>query len=36
MLELPAPTEDGTVDELRQFVNVSGDDSWRLLEAWLI
>jgi hypothetical protein len=36
MLALPAPKRGGTVDELRRFVNVADDDSWRLLVAWLV
>lgn len=36
MLALPVPKRGGTVDELKQFVNVSDDDSWRLLVAWLV
>ncbi len=36
MLALPVPKRGGTVDELKQFVNVSDDDSWRLVVAWLV
>jgi len=36
MLALPVPKRGDTVDELKQFVNVSDDDSWRLLVAWLL
>jgi hypothetical protein len=36
MLALPVPKRGGTVDELKQFVNVSDYDSWRLLVAWLV
>ena len=36
MLALPVPKPGGTVAELRRFVNVSDDSSWRLLVAWLV
>lgn len=36
MLPLPVPKRGGTVDKLRPFVNVSDDDDWRLVEAWLM
>jgi hypothetical protein len=35
MLPLPVPEPDGTLDELRQFINVD-DDTWVLVVAWLI
>lgn len=35
MLTLPAPVPDGSVDELRPFLNVD-DDTWRLVVAWLV
>ena len=36
MFPLPYPVSGGSIDELRQFVNISDDDSWRLLVAWLV
>jgi hypothetical protein len=33
---LPLPVEGGDVDELRTFVNVAGDNAWRLLIAWIL
>jgi hypothetical protein len=36
MLPLPAPVSGGTMEELRQFVNVRSEDTWRLLVAWLV
>lgn len=37
MLPLPAPTSGGTLEDLRQFVNLDGDDhAWRLLVGWLV
>ena len=36
MRPLPVPARGGTVDELRRFVNVSSDSSWRLIVAWLV
>jgi hypothetical protein len=33
---LPAPVRGGSLDELRPFVNLAGDDDWRLLAAWLV
>lgn len=36
MLPLPRPQAGGSIDELRRFVNVEDDASWRLLVAWLI
>lgn len=35
MLPLPEPVHGGSLDDLRAFVNVLGDDDWALLEAWL-
>jgi hypothetical protein len=34
--ELPAPESGGTVDELRELVNVPNDDDWILLLSWLV
>ena len=36
MLALPTPAPGGTVDELREFVNVRDEDDWTLLLAWLL
>ncbi len=36
MLPLPAPTPRGSLDDLRAFANVGGEDDWRLLIAWLL
>jgi hypothetical protein len=36
MLPLPTPTRDGLAKELRRFVNVPDEASWRLLLAWLV
>lgn len=36
MRALPTPAPDGDLSELRGFVNVAGDDDWRLLVAWLL
>jgi hypothetical protein len=36
MLPLPVPARSGLVEELRRFVNISDEASWRLLVAWLI
>lgn len=36
MAPLPTPVKGGSVDELRAFVNVPDEDSWRLLVAWLV
>lgn len=35
-LALPVPKSGGSIDELRPFVNVAGEDDWRLLVAWLV
>jgi len=36
MLPLPMPERGGSVDELRPFLNVSTDEDWLLIVAWLI
>ncbi|MDP9480361.1 MAG: DNA primase, partial [Actinomycetota bacterium] len=36
MLSLPRPVRGGSVNALRRFVNVGGDDDWMLLVAWLV
>lgn len=36
MLPLPHPEPGGSIEELRRFVNVPDEASWRLLVAWLI
>jgi hypothetical protein len=34
--ELPQPVSGGRLDDLRRFLNVSSDDDWRLIIAWLL
>ncbi len=37
MLALPEPRPDGTIEELRPFVNLDGDkDNWLLVVGWLV
>jgi hypothetical protein len=36
MRPLPYPIDDGTLDELRPFLNIDSDDDWRLGVAWLL
>jgi hypothetical protein len=36
MLALPTPTHGGSLDELRELVNVPSDDDWALARAWLL
>lgn len=36
VLALPCPVVGGSIDELRAFVNVPDEASWRLLVAWLV
>ncbi|MHB1424533.1 MAG: hypothetical protein ACYC3I_15285 [Gemmataceae bacterium] len=36
LLPLPEPQRDGSVEDLRPFVNVADDGDWRLLLAWLL
>jgi hypothetical protein len=36
MLSLPVPTEGGTIEELAQHINVSNDDDFVLVVAWLL
>lgn len=36
MLALPEPTRGGSLDELREFVNVPDDAAWALVKAWLV
>ncbi|CAN5619076.1 ATP-binding protein [soil metagenome] len=36
MLPLPEPVDGGSLEELREFVNVADDDQYRLLAGWLI
>lgn len=36
MRPLPEPVPGGSLDELREFVNVPDETSWRLLVAWLV
>jgi hypothetical protein len=35
-LALPTPVPGGTLEELHDFVNVSGDDQFRLMAGWLV
>jgi hypothetical protein len=34
--KLPLPQRGGTIDDLRPFINVRDDDSWKLLVGWLV
>jgi len=36
LMPLPSPTPGGSVDELRDFVNIENDKAWVLLVAWLL
>jgi hypothetical protein len=36
LLPLPTPARGGSVGELRRFVNVADETSWRLMVAWLV
>jgi len=36
MQALPLPVRDGSIDDLRPFLNLAGDDDWRLVTGWLI
>jgi len=36
MLPLPLPLRGGPLAELRDFVNIGGEDQWSLLMAWLV
>lgn len=36
MLPLPHPEKDGSIEDLRPFVNVPDEQDWRLLVAWLV
>jgi hypothetical protein len=36
MQALPIPVRGGGLEDLRQFVNLTDDESWALLKAWLI
>jgi hypothetical protein len=36
MLPLPEPVKGGSLDELRQFLNVASDDDFKLMIAWLL
>ncbi len=36
MRALPAPAEDGSIQPLRDLVNVASESQWRLLVAWLV
>jgi hypothetical protein len=36
MQKLPYPSPDGSLDDLRSFINVREDDDWTLLKAWML
>jgi hypothetical protein len=36
MLPLPTPVRDGSVEELRSYLNAGRDDDWRLMLSWLL
>jgi hypothetical protein len=36
MYRLPEPTRDGSIDELRRFINVGSHEDWILVVAWLV
>ena len=36
MLALPEPIQGGSLDELRPFMNIEDERSWRLLIGWLV
>ena len=36
VLPLPTPISGGSLDELRELVNVASDDDWILIVAWLV
>lgn len=36
MASLPKPAEHGSLDALRPFLNVTSEDDWRLIVAWLL
>jgi|694.fasta_scaffold01417_13 hypothetical protein len=36
MLPFPLPERGGTLDDLREFVNIGTNDDWLLFQAWLI
>ena len=36
MLALPIPVQNGSIAELKRFVNVGGEDNWALLAAWVV
>jgi hypothetical protein len=36
MAPLPSPETGGTLEALRDFINVADDDAWRLLAAWFL
>jgi len=36
MQALPLPVRDGSIEELRPFLNLAGDDAWQLVAGWLI
>lgn len=35
-LPLPTPVSGGSVDELREFINLPDDDSWKLVIGWML
>jgi hypothetical protein len=36
MLPLPIPVKGGTIDDLRQFINIKNDDDFILVAAWMV
>ena len=36
MGQLPVPTRGGSLEQLRELVNLSSDDDYRLLVGWLL
>jgi len=36
MLPIPDPAADGSLEELRPFLNLASDEDWRLVVAWLL
>jgi hypothetical protein len=36
MMALPEPEKDGSINDLRHFINISSEDDWLLLVGWLL
>ena len=36
LLALPTPTKGGSLDDVRQYVNVADDADWRLIVVWML